>query len=113
MVQMIQPKQEPINPALIKFRPFSDWVLVEPIERRSTEGGIALPDGSDPDPPRGRVVKCGQGRQTETGEKIPMPVEVGDEVYMMGASPIQPIELSFCRRKFILVRARDLIGAAT
>lgn len=113
MVQLIEKALPPINPDLIKFRPFLDWVLVEPIARKATDGGIALPDGSDPDPPRGRVVKCGPGRVTETGAPIEMPVKVGDEVYMMGASPIQPIELSFCHRKFILVRGRDLIGAAT
>jgi chaperonin GroES len=93
----------------IPFRPLSDFVLVKPIPPGETAGGIAIPDGAVVDPPKGTVVKVGPGRVTEEGVENPMPVKVGDKVYLHFAYS-QPIEIAFGGEAYLITRGRDIIG---
>jgi chaperonin GroES len=45
-----------------------------------TKSGIVLPDTAKEKPQRGTVIAAGQGRRDEDGDRIPMDVQVGDEV---------------------------------
>lgn len=92
----------------IDFVPVADFILVEPIEKGQTRGGIALPEGVDPDPPKAKVLRVGPGRVSEMGARIPMPVAEGDVVYALAAGTTVPINLG--GRKCVILRARDLIG---
>jgi chaperonin GroES len=91
-----------------KFVPLQDFILVDPQKRNQTAGGLAIPDGADPEPLRGKVIKCGPGRMTEFGAVIPMPVNPDDTIFLLAQQP--PAELSFGNKKYLLFRARDLIG---
>jgi len=65
----------------ISFRPLEDRVLVRPAESETvTAGGIVLPDNAQEKPQRGEVVAAGPGRLSKKGERLPMPVAVGDSV---------------------------------
>lgn len=65
----------------ISFQPLEDRVLVRPAESESVSaGGIVLPDNAQEKPQRGRVVAAGPGRLSKKGERLPMPVAVGDTV---------------------------------
>jgi len=65
----------------ISFRPLEDRVLILPAASETvTAGGIVLPDNAQEKPQRGSVVAAGPGRLSKKGERLPMPVAVGDSV---------------------------------
>ena len=97
-------------PGDVDLRPLSDFVLLEPIEKGQTAGGIALPAGVDPEPPKAKVLKVGPGRVSEMGTLIPMPVAEGDVVYALAINQ-NAIGMTLKGRKCVLIRARDLICA--
>lgn len=111
MVALIE-KDVAVDPDQIRFQPTGDFILVEPIRRKQTFGGLALPDGAEIEPPRGKVVKAGPGRVSEEGKLLPMSVGVGDEVYMHFVYQ-QPMSMTFFGKEYVLVRARDVVGLAT
>ena len=45
-----------------------------------TKSGIVLPDTAKEKPQRGTVVAVGEGRRDDDGERIPLDVQVGDEI---------------------------------
>lgn len=66
----------------ITIRPLDDRVVVEPSEAEEvTAGGIVLPDTAKEKPQRGTVLFVGPGKLLDNGQRAPMSVKVGDEVY--------------------------------
>jgi chaperonin GroES len=63
------------------LKPLGGRVLVKPSEseQRST-GGIILPDSAQKRPQEGKVIAVGEGKLSDTGERLPVPVKVGDVV---------------------------------
>lgn len=93
----------------IEFDPVNDYVLIDPIQQNETEGGIALPEGSQTGLPKGRVVRVGPGRVSEEGNVVPPPVKEGDIVYML--LPYNQVPgVTLDGHEYALIRARDLIG---
>ncbi len=65
----------------VKLKPLDDRVVVEPLEaEEKTPGGIVLPDTAKEKPQRGKVIAVGPGKLLDDGTRVPVPVEVGDEV---------------------------------
>lgn len=65
----------------ISFKPLEDRVLIRPADSESVSaGGIVLPDNAQEKPQRGKIVAAGPGRLSKKGERLPMPVAVGDTV---------------------------------
>ena len=66
----------------MKLQPLGDRLIVEVLdEEQETISGIVLPDTAKEKPQRGRVLAVGPGsRSQETGERVQMEVEEGDEV---------------------------------
>ena len=63
------------------LEPLHDKVLVRPIEfERTTKGGLIIPDSAVEKTQRGEVIAVGPGRFDPDGRRVPMGVEVGDEV---------------------------------
>ncbi len=94
---------------IASFKPVSDFLLIEPLPRATTNGGIALPDGSDPDPQRGKVVAAGPGRFSEEAKWIENPFKGGEIVWLFFVYQ-KPIEVTLGRKNYMVVRARDVIG---
>src|SRR3954453_12367534 len=64
-----------------KLTPLGDRVVVKPLGREeTTKSGIVLPDTAKEKPQRGNVVAAGPGRRDDDGKRIPLDVNVGDEV---------------------------------
>jgi chaperonin GroES len=65
----------------MKLQPLGDRLIVEVLdEEQETMSGIVLPDTAKEKPQRGRVLAVGPGsRSQETGERVQMEVEEGDE----------------------------------
>jgi chaperonin GroES len=54
---------------------------VKPLGREeTTKSGIVLPDTAKEKPQRGTVIAAGEGRRDDDGDRIPLDVNVGDQV---------------------------------
>ncbi len=64
-----------------KLTPLGDRVVIKPAGREEmTKSGIVLPDTAKEKPQRGTIIAAGQGRRDDDGERIPLDVNVGDQV---------------------------------
>jgi chaperonin GroES len=65
----------------MNLRPLGDRVVVKPVEREErTKSGIVLPDTAKEKPQEGIVEAVGTGRILDSGQKVPMELQVGDKV---------------------------------
>ena len=65
----------------MNLKPLGDRVIVKQDEaEETTAGGLLLSSGSKEKPTTGVVLAVGDGRVTEDGVTIPVPVKVGDRV---------------------------------
>lgn len=65
----------------MKLKPLNDRVLVKRLEsEEKTAGGLFIPDTAKEKPSKGQVVAVGPGKIDEQGKRIPMAVQVGNEV---------------------------------
>jgi chaperonin GroES len=66
---------------MARIKPLGDRVLIKRLEaEEKTAGGIVLPDTAKEKPKKGKVVAVGEGRQLDSGEKVPCQVKKGDVV---------------------------------
>ena len=61
--------------------PINDKIMVKrlPVEE-ATAGGIFLPDSAQLKPQQGKIASLGDGKQLESGARIPFQVKEGDRV---------------------------------
>lgn len=65
----------------MKIRPLQDRVLVKPLEEKETKrGGIIIPDTAKEKPMEGKVIAVGNGKLSDSGQRIPLEVKNGDKV---------------------------------
>ena len=65
----------------ISLTPLGNRVVIEAIEEEEiTAGGIVLPETAKEKPQKGKVLSVGPGDRSDTGDLIPMQVEVGNTV---------------------------------
>lgn len=66
----------------VTLKPLGDRLVIKPAGREEmTASGIVLPDtASKEKPQRGEVIAVGEGRRDDDGDRIPMDVQVGDQV---------------------------------
>jgi chaperonin GroES len=65
----------------MKFRPLHDRVVVRRMEEDTkTSGGIIIPDTAKEKPIQGEVIAVGPGARDETGNLVPLELQVGDRV---------------------------------
>ena len=63
------------------LRPLGDRIVVKPgPEEEVTKGGIVLPDTARKKPREGEVIAVGPGKLLDSGQRVPLEVEVGDTV---------------------------------
>jgi len=64
-----------------KVRPLAEKVLIKRLEaEQMTKGGIVLPDAAQEKPRRGEVLKVGDGKLLDNGERSEFQVKAGDLV---------------------------------
>jgi len=77
----------------IKIRPLHDRVVLRQLEAETTSaGGIVIPGAAAEKPSEGIVLAIGKGKTLNTGEIVPMDVQIGDKV-MFGKYVGQEITL--------------------
>src|SRR5918999_809721 len=76
-----EPKATGPNATAVHLRPLGDRVVIKPATREEmTKSGIVLPDTAKEKPQRGTIIAAGEGRRDDDGDRIPLDVQVGDEV---------------------------------
>jgi chaperonin GroES len=64
------------------LKPLGDRVLVKPAPKEEkTATGLYISSGAQEKPQRGKVIAVGAGKYDNKGNRIPMDVKVGDEVF--------------------------------
>ena len=93
----------------MKLQPLGDRLIVEVLdEEEETVSGIVLPDTAKEKPQRGRVLAVGPGaRSQETGERIQMDVEAGDEVVF---SKYGGTEIKVGVDEYLILRESDVLA---
>jgi len=91
-----------------KLRPLSNRVVAQRMQPEETlKGGIIIPDSAKQKQETAKVIAVGEGKQTEDGKVIPMPVKEGD-VILMDKYSFQ--EVTIDDEEYIIVKADDIIA---
>ncbi|MDX2484504.1 MAG: co-chaperone GroES [Pseudodonghicola sp.] len=90
------------------FKPLHDRVLVRRLEgEEKTAGGLIIPDSAKEKPAEGIVTACGEGARKDSGELIPMAVNVGDKVLFGKWSGT---EVSVDGEDMLIMKESDILG---
>lgn len=94
-----------------QFKPLGDRILVRPHQKQETKtsSGIILTESSSQSQKvYGDVVSIGTGIFSQSGERIPMTVQVGDVVMYEKGQGVNEIEIG--DEKLLLFHEHQLIG---
>ena len=102
-------KTNGLNATAATLRPLADRVVAKPLAREEmTKSGIMLPDTAKEKPQRGTVIAVGQGRRDDDGDRIPMDVQVGDQILFAkyGGS-----EFTLDEEELLILSEKDILAA--
>ncbi|MCP5506287.1 MAG: co-chaperone GroES [Chlamydiales bacterium] len=92
----------------LSLRPLGDRLIVQRLEQEETlKGGIILPDTAKKKQEMATVVAIGNGKVTEEGKTLPMPVKVGDTILM---DKYSGQEVTVDSEEYLVLRADDVIA---
>ena len=88
------------------LKPLGDRVLVKPAPKEEkTSSGLYISSGAQEKPQRGKVVAVGEGKRDQDGNRIPVDVKAGDEVFY---GKFVGNEVKVDGEDFLLLRADDI-----
>ncbi|MCZ2148945.1 MAG: co-chaperone GroES [Bryobacterales bacterium] len=65
----------------VNFRPLHDRVIVQrSTEEEKTSSGLIIPDSAKEKPQQAKVVRVGNGKLLENGDRAPLDVQEGDTI---------------------------------
>ena len=114
----VQKKQKKASKPAVKtiskqpVQPLSDRVLVrrEDVPEKKSVSGIILPDSSQKEKSKiGIVLAVGRGRVSDSGELIPMNVEIGDRV-VFNSGWDNEVSMGEDDVEYFLVRETDILA---
>lgn len=90
-------------------RPLHDRVLVKRAEEaeQKSSAGIIIPDTAKEKPQRGTVVAVGEGKKDESGKRIPLDVQEGDEVLF---GKYAGTEVKIEGTEYLIMHESDILG---
>ena len=93
----------------MNLHPREDRIVVRPGEsEETTASGLVIPDTAKEKPQQGEVLAVGPGKRSEqTGELIPVDVEVGDTVVY---AKYGGTEISNGGEELLILSARDVLA---
>ena len=92
----------------LSLRPLGDRLIVQRLEQEDTlKGGIILPDTAKKKQEMAKVIAVGNGKVSEDGKTLPMPVKVGETILM---DKYSGQEVSIDEEEYIVLRADDVIA---
>ncbi len=94
--------------ARMKIKPLDDRIVVEQHEaEEKTAGGIVLPEQAKEKPQRGTVVAAGPGKILDSGNRGPLSVKVGDEVFY---AKYAGTDVEISGKQFTVLRENDVLA---
>ena len=93
----------------MNLQPLEDRIVVRPSEAETqTASGLVIPDTAKEKPQQGSVLAVGPGRRSEqTGEIIPLGIEVGDKVVY---SKYGGTEITVEGEDLLILTSRDILA---
>ena len=93
----------------MNLQPLEDRLVVRPSEsEETTASGLVIPDTAKEKPQQGEVLAVGPGKRSEqTGELIPLDVNVGDTVVY---SKYGGTEITSGGEDLLILNARDVLA---
>ncbi len=92
----------------MKIKPLEDRVVVKPAPPdEKVQGGIIIPDTAKEKPQKGEIVAIGPGKVSDSGEKIPMTVKVGN-IILYGK--YSGTEVTIDREDYLIIRESDILA---
>ena len=93
----------------MNLQPLEDRIVVRTAEaEETTVSGLVIPDTAKEKPQQGEVLAVGPGRRSDqTGEIIPLDIEVGDTVVY---SKYGGTEISLEGTDYLVLNARDVLA---
>ena len=93
----------------MNLQPLEDRIVVRPGEsEETTASGLVIPDTAQEKPQQGEVVAAGPGKRSEqTGDVIPLDVNVGDTVVY---SKYGGTEITIDGEDVLILTARDVLA---
>ncbi len=93
----------------MNLQPLEDRIVVRTAEaEETTVSGLVIPDTAKEKPQQGEVLAVGPGRRSEqTGEIIPLDIEVGDSVVY---SKYGGTEITLDGEDYLILNARDVLA---
>ena len=93
----------------MKFNPLGDKLLVRRSEEEETSaGGIVLPGSAAEKPSQGEVMAIGPGRVLDSGEKVDIPVKVGDTIVFGQYAGSNTIKID--GEELLILSESDILG---
>ena len=91
----------------MNITPLGDRVIVKPVQKEETVGGIIIPDTVKEKPQEGKVEAVGPGKKDENGDILSMNVKVGDSVLY---GKYSGTELKIDGDEFLIMHEDDIFG---
>ena len=94
----------------MSIQPLEDRIVVRPAEaEEKTASGLVIPDSAKEKPQQGEVLAVGPGRRSDSGELIPLDINVGDTVVY---SKYGGTEITIDGEDLLILAARDVLAIA-
>lgn len=92
----------------MSLQPLEDRIVVRPAEaEEKTASGLVIPDTAKEKPQQGEVLAVGSGRRSDSGELIPLDINVGDTVVY---SKYGGTEVSQDGEDVLILSGRDILA---
>ena len=92
----------------MSLQPLEDRIVVRPAEaEEKTASGLVIPDTAKEKPQEGKVMAVGPGRRSDSGELIPLDINVGDTVVY---SKYGGTEVSQDGEDVLILSGRDILA---
>lgn len=92
----------------MNLQPLDDRIVVKQNEAEErTASGLVIPDTAKEKPQQGLVRAVGPGRRADTGELIPLDIEVGDTVVY---SKYGGTEITIDGEDLLILTSRDVLA---
>ncbi|MEK7439304.1 MAG: co-chaperone GroES [Chloroflexota bacterium] len=92
----------------LNLKPLGDRVVVKPLEQEErTATGIVLPETAKEKPQKGDVLAVGPGARDESGKRIIMDVQVGDQVLF---AKYAGTEIKVDSDKLLILKESDILA---
>lgn len=90
------------------IRPLGERVVVKPLPTEEvTKSGIVLPETAKEKPQEGEVIAVGNGRLLDSGQRVPIDLNVGDKVLY---SKYAGNEVKIDGVEYLILREMDILG---